>query len=47
MGSLVLVVGVDLFSGGGLGAFADGETRVAVKGFPLGEFTVADGYEIG
>lgn len=35
------MVGVDLFSGGGLGAFADGETGVAVKGFALGELFVA------
>ena len=35
------MVGVDLFSRGGLGAFADGETGVAVEGFPFGEFFIA------
>lgn len=35
------MIRVDLFSRGGLGAFADGETGVAVESFSLGEFRVA------
>lgn len=41
------MIRVDLFSRGGLGAFAYGETGIAVDGFPFGEFRVADGGKVG